>query len=154
MGNCLSQILAEITTSYLIKKATEMCKNDEIIFVYKYVDDIISGIDMDYIDTFQAAISSQKYGLTLKLTRENSRNEVNYLNLTVGRYPDENNTIHVRWWQKECSCKHILDFHSFHPEKIKKNVTQEFTNVALKLSSEQHWKDVISLVRINLRNSN
>lgn len=154
MGNSLSQILAEITTSYFLKNASAKFKNGEISLLFKYVDDIFGAIDSEFVNDVQEEISSQQVGLQLKIENENSNREINYLNLTIGRYPEEDNKIYVKFWQKECSCKHILDFHSFHPEKMKRNVTQEFINNALKVSSAEHWKEVIALARQTLRNSN
>lgn len=56
--------------------------------------------------------------------------------------------------KKNCSCRHILDFHSFHHESVKRNIVEEFANAALKVSSEEHWNTVIALVKITFRNSN
>lgn len=49
MGNSLSQVLAEITTSCLLNEAISKYGDDEISFLYKYVDDIIGGINKNYI---------------------------------------------------------------------------------------------------------
>lgn len=143
MRNSLSQILAEITTSYFIKNAMSKFSNGEVSFLFKYVD-IWSAIDSEYVDKVQEAITSEHQSLSLKILRENLKHELNYLNLTVGRhrYPEDNDLVHLKWWQKECSSKHILDFHSFHPDDMKKNVIQEYVNVALNISSVQHWKEV------------
>lgn len=126
----------------------------KLTFLFKYVDDIIAGIDSECVHTLWNAINSQLHGLTARVDQENDSHEVNYLNLTVGRYPDDNNIVHMKWWQKECSAKHILDFHSFHPKNVKDCVAQEFINSALRISSAQHWCEVIRNVRITLRRSN
>lgn len=154
MGNSLSPILAEITTNYSLINAAKIYKNDEISFIYKYVDDITTGMDSSCVTEFKEVIECQQKGSSLKTNLENSKNEVDYLQTTIGRYPEENNRIHIRWYQKEYSAKHILDFHSFHPPKIKNNVTQEFVENALKLTSPQHWSIIIPLIKLNLRNSN
>lgn len=44
MGNSLSQILAEITTSYYLNEAMNFFSEEEISFVFKYVDDVFHKI--------------------------------------------------------------------------------------------------------------
>lgn len=154
MGNSLSQILAEIATSYYIKKAISKFKTEEISFLCKNVDDIFTAVDSEIIDNLQDEINSQQTGLKVKIERENQLHEVNYLNLTIGRYHNENNIIHLKWWQKDCSAKHILDYHSFHLIRIKDSVVQEFINSALSITSVQHWQKTIKNIRITLRRSN
>lgn len=49
MGNSLSQILAEITTSYYLFEALSKFNCGEITFCYKYVDDLLAALDERYI---------------------------------------------------------------------------------------------------------
>lgn len=81
MGNSLSQILAEITT--------------EISFMYKYVDDIVAGMDSKILSRMQERIELLHGGMKLKLTVENRENEVDYLQMKIGRNVGENSITFV-----------------------------------------------------------
>lgn len=153
MGNSLSQVLAEITTSYLLNEALLMFDSAEVSFMYKYVDDIIAGIDSRILTRMQERIELLHGGMKLKLTVEDVENEVDYLQMKVGRNVREN-SVYVRWTQKDYSSGRILDFHSFHPLNMKVNVVKEYVKSALKLTSTMHWNKTINSLRKVLRNSN
>lgn len=56
----------------------------------------------------------------------------------------ENETIiRMNWWQKECSSKQILNFHSHHPTSVKRNVVMEFTKHALSVTSPIMYQHTI-----------
>lgn len=57
-GNSLLQVLAEITTSYFLNQALMQFDEGEISFIYKYVDDIIGGINKHRINRLQEVIES------------------------------------------------------------------------------------------------
>lgn len=153
MGNSLSQILAEITTSYYLNEMTSMFRKDEISFIFKYVDDIVAAIDKDRVFAIQQAIESLTSGMKLKLTYENEEGEVDFLQLKIRRN-HEDNILDIKWIQKEYSARHILDFHSFHPRRMKDSVINEYIKNALKLTSVKHWNSTIIELRKTLRNSN
>lgn len=92
--------------------------------------------------------------MKLKMQVEDENGEVIYLKMKVGRRAEENNSVYVRWFQKDYCAKHILDFHSYHPHRMKDNVVTEFINSALKISSGRYRKAVLRDVRKTLRNSN
>lgn len=74
--------------------------------------------------------------------------------MKVGRNPGDDNSIHIRFFQKYYCAKRILDFHSFHPRRMKDNVVKEFLRSALSLSSNRHWKNKLRALKKTLRNSN
>lgn len=152
MGNSLSQILAEITTSFYLNEAVMDFQKEEITFIYKYVDDIIAAMDESCVLRMQSTIESL-LGMKLKIVYESVHKEVDYLQMRIGR-DSESNVVHVRWIQKEYSSKRIIDFNSYHPQKMKNNVVNEFIRSALKLTSRVHWKLTVNALRTTLKNSN
>lgn len=152
MGNQLSQVLAEITTSHFLNEVFLEYNSGGINFMYKYVDDIISAIDKRFVSTVQSSIENLLGGMKLKLTAENEDCEVDFLQMRIRR--DLNNQVNVRWMQKEYSAKRILDFHSFHPSEMKRNVVKEFIRSALSLTSSQHRSKTFSSIRKTLKGSN
>lgn len=152
MGNSLSQILAEITTSYFLNEALAEFKEDEISFVFKFVDDIVGGVKSSCLDAIQESIEKQS-GMKLKVCLENDENEVDYLQMKLKRHADKNNLIDVFWTQKEYGSKVILNYHSFHPWQMKENVVFEYIMNALALSSKSHWGKVTTALRKTLRRS-
>lgn len=154
MGNSLSQILAEITTSHLLNEALKDFSCDEISFLFKYVDDLIGGIEESRIAEVQKAIEARHGGMKLKVVLENGNREVDYLQMRIKRNSEDDNSLSVRWMQKEFSSKRILDFHSSHPMRMKVNVVREFIRNALILSSKEAWNLSINMLRKTLANSN
>lgn len=153
MGNSLSQILAEITTNYLLNEALSKFNSGEISFLYKYVDDIIGAIDETYLPEVQFAIESLHEGMKLKIKLEDDMKEVDYLQVKVGRAFESDNSIHMRWIQKEYSSKQIVNFHSFHPMSMKENIVKEYVANGLKLTTPQHRRLTLTSLRKTLRNS-
>lgn len=133
MGNSLSQILAEIVTSYALINATTKLDEDNVSFIYKYVDDLISGVDKRFTNKLQNAIMGETRFLKLKMDNENNLGQVSFLNMSIERNPIDN-SIKTKWFQKECSAKRILDYFSSHPLNMKINVTEEYIKNALSVS--------------------
>lgn len=154
MGSSLSQILAEITTSYLLSKALSRFDDSHVSFFFKFVDDLIGGIDERYLTDVKDAIESEHEGMKLKMVLENADNEVDYLQVRIARNAGDGNSLRVRWMQKEFGAKRILDFHSFHPLRMKINVVWELIANAFRLSSEEHWNWSINMLRKTLAHSN
>lgn len=134
-------------------KALARFTNGEISFIYKYVDDVIGGIDESSLIDIQDGIE-KSLGIKLQMCRENDENEVDYLQMKIRRQTDNYNLIDIRWYQKEYSSKSILNFHSFHPWRMKSDVVVEFIRNALKISSKIHWEEVTDVLRKVLQNSN
>lgn len=138
MGNRLSQVLAEISTGYATVQTLKSLRDEEISFVVKYVDDFIGAMDPGIMTAFENKIMSFINGLTIKRTDESSDRSVSFLDLLVVRdeVSFENiNFIKMQWWQKPCSSKKIVNFHSLHPTSLKSNVVYEYTRHALCITS-------------------
>lgn len=153
MGNSLSQVLAEITTSYFLIEALTRFNSEDVSFIFKYVDDIIGGVEETRLSDIQRAIE-ETTGMKLKVCHESDANEVDYLQMRIRRQKHNGNSIDVHWVQKEYSSKSILNYHSFHPWNMKVNVVMEFIRNAFSLSSKMHWNTTTVSLRETLRNSN
>lgn len=89
---------------------------DDISFVFKYIDDFIGAMKSSIMELFRIKLESQIRNLSLKHTNESYDGTVSYLDCLVSR--NEDSIITIRWWQKECSSRQILNFHSHHPTYI------------------------------------
>lgn len=136
---------------HLLNEALSGFDDDVISFVYKYVDDLLGGVDANYLLEIQKAIEDA-HGMTLKMCWENDANEVDNLQMRIKR-PADNDDLDIRWMQKDYSSKCILNFHSFHPWNMKVNVVMEYVRSAFALSSRAHWMTTADLLRETLRNS-
>jgi len=153
MGHSLSKILAEIVTNDDIIIAMQKFNKDQVSFLCKFVDDILSIGDQESLISFQNEINGQSKSLQLIPSFEDSNNSVSYLNLLVKRCL-ETNTIFTKWSPKEYAAFRILDFHSSHPLETKINVTEEFMKTAFGISDKIFWPEVAEFLKQFLRNSN
>lgn len=112
-----------------------------------------SSIDEMTLANVQEAIESA-HGMKLKINNENEKCELDCLQLTVRRNPKTDNRIDIRWMQRDYSWKCILNYHSFHPWRMKMNVITEFVRNDFKLSSRIHASRTMNAIRKVLRNSN
>ncbi len=88
----------------------------------------------------------------MKITTEDEERKLPYLDTVIG--VDTYNQIYFHWYQKECSWKRILDFHSDHPIRMKENVVRQSIINALRITSPIYWDHTINLISTTLRNSN
>lgn len=124
----------------------------KLLLYTKYVDDIISAIDKNRLSDLKTSLESL-LGMNLKMSIEDDTREVEYLQMKIGRDISDD-SLHIRWCQKDYSAKRTIDFNSFHPRKMKNNVVNEYIRSSLKLSSPIHWKTTCNALRITLKNSN
>lgn len=137
-----------------------------VYFVLKFYEPhyafvVVQGSFMD--DTFYSVRKDCSNVLTdkiigasqiqLKSTAEDKNYAVNYLNMEIIRNI-ENNRIEFKWWQKPQSACRILDYHSFHPIKMKINIITEFVKNALEITSKKFWSETINTIKRVLSNSN
>lgn len=153
MGNMLSQILAEIVVNKCIieAKLSEKYINDEILYLGKYVDDILGVMQENIIVDLEKEILKNGGTLKLKGTMENGNNEVEYLNMIIRRCDDK---IAIKWFQKEYYAGKILNYYSAHPLQMKQKVCEEYILSALRITDTKYWPDVIVKLRRILYASN
>lgn len=149
MGNRLAQALAEIRTDHALLQSLQ-CFNAELIsFIYKYVDDIFSASDEGQIMNILNKISDD-VGMELTVTTEDDAQEVDFLDCTIKR--NDGGTLSTKWLKKKFSSLSTLNFHSFHPWSMKKNVVFEMAKRAFFLTSpefEQSIRGILSKILVN-----
>ncbi len=150
MGNKLSQSLAEIRSSYALLKSLSRYDASTISFLYKYVDDIFSAIHLDMLQDISDAIAADA-GMKLSIEYENEQTEVNFLDATFTRNPDA--TVSARWYQKDCAALQTMNYHSYHPRHMKRNVTSHMVSSAFSRTSPEYMPMTEELLRRILHNS-
>lgn len=140
MGSKLSTILTEIFVAFGLNNAFLVLQNEKITFLSIFIDDLIAGLHKDYITDLHVCISKHCNGIALKLSHEDVIGEVFYYNMAISRDIEDDNKIRCRRWLKPLSCRRILDFNSFHPNAMKKNLAKEYVRNALLVTSYCYWK--------------
>lgn len=153
MGNKLSKILAEIFVSEKLNEIMDKTSTEIVSFLSIFVDDIGCSVQRDRIDTFKDTIMKH-CGMNLKLETENDEHSITYMNMAIHRYPEEGNILRMNWWQKPQFSNKILDYHSFHPFYMKKNIVTDYVKNAFRVSSQCFWDMTAEKLTEVLRNSN
>lgn len=151
MGNRLSKILAEIITNFLTLRSMESLQSNHFSFLNKFVDDFVSAMDPKVFDEFEQGITADINSLKVKRSGQSSDGSITFLDVEIIR--DNENNILTQWWQKECSARHILNYHSAHPKYMKENVVLEYIRHALSVTSPVLFNDTIKRLKKNLRRS-
>lgn len=150
MGNRLAQIVAEIRTNHSLHSAIKIYDATSISFIYKFVDDILSGIHEDLIDDVAGRISSD-VGMKLTLTKENVFSEVEFLDCVFQRKVD--GSLLSKWKKKDYSSMSILNYHSYHPWHMKYNVVYSMIKKGFALTSAEYLDETRSMFNGILLNS-
>lgn len=151
MGNCLSQCIAEIVTSFAIYQAFKVIDKDKISFLVKYVDDLGGAMDESIISVFESHLNGIVSGLRVEREDEDNERSITYLNCKLRRRTD--NTIGFSWWNKPYSSRQILNFHSNHPYHTKWNVVKEYIKNALAITTDECVSTTVSELKTILRRS-
>lgn len=151
MGNSLSQILAEIATNNAVYKTLQSMNQMDISFMYKFVDDFAAAMNVNTAMIFEERLTSVIKGLKIKRVVESPDGTISFLDSLLIRNADQ--TIVMKWWQKPCSARKIINFHSNHPTLMKRNVIREFMCHAFKTTSPSLYQDTIKIIRVTLRRS-
>lgn len=150
MGNQLAQVLAEIVTNYYVLKTLKKFEAETISFFFKYVDDIFSSFHENNITLIKEAISTTT-NMELTITSEDDNREVEFLDCVFRR--NEDLSVSSRWMKKNYSSRSILNFHSFHPMKMKVNIVREMIKHAYAVTSPEFYTATKILLTSIFRNS-
>lgn len=113
MGNCASVPIANITAAVELEKLWR----DEIVFKGRFIDDILSIIDVTGIEIeIQEWLNQMFQHDFLKFTYEYSGNSVNFLDLTIEL--DHDNNIHTKIYKKPMSKHEFVHYNSNHPRHL------------------------------------
>jgi hypothetical protein len=130
MGDPLSPILADLVLEKLIDDKIKEFPHQPTFFK-KYVDDIITVIPEEDIDTCLDIMNSYHPRLEFTTEKEEDRSIV-FLDLRLIHLDD--GTINTDWYQKPTSCGRILNYLSSHPKFMIENVGISFASRVLTLS--------------------
>lgn len=126
-------------------------KRTEISFLFKYVDDISGAMIEKSVETLEMKLNSAIRGLKVKREVENEMRSISYLNCEINRRED--NTIAMKWCQKGCSSRQILNFHSNHPYHVKMNVVREFIDRAIRVTTDDHMNETVKKLMVTMNRS-
>lgn len=151
MGNDLSQALADIVTNKAAINTRRSFDRIQMPLMAKYIDDFAVVMRKDAMNDFKETIEREVKGLPIKKDEAAKDGSITYLDVMVMR--DEEGQLTTRWWQKECSSRRILDFHSNHPVRVKVNMVREYIRHALQVTSPLQYKRTTKDLRAVFRRS-
>lgn len=143
MGNRLAQVLAEIRTNFALHTALTKFDAESISFLNKYVDDILTSIKEDKIESVMSEMA-KSVNMELTTTKEDVNRDVEFLDCIIRRNLDS--SISSRWFKKDYASLSILNYHSYHPVNMKNNVVFEMIKHAYAITSPEfieHTKEIL-----------
>lgn len=130
MGNPASPILANLVMNDILNLAMSKA-TFEIPLLFCYVDDIIMAVQRDKVNDILCCFNSINDNIQFTLELE-SAGRINFLDTTLIRI--DNGRILTDWHVKNISSNRILNFHSHHHLKYKRNTILELKNRVFRLS--------------------
>ena len=123
---------------------------NQIIFWYRYVDDVITCIDMEKITETLQNINSVNESIQFTMEQEENLT-LNYLDLKLSRKND--GTLNFSIFRKPTHTEKYLDFNSNHPLEHKNSVVQSLMHRAFNLCDEELRQQEIDHVSNVLENN-
>lgn len=152
MGNCLSQVLAEMTTNRALLRAVAEFSPERISLIYKFVDDIMAAVHKDHIEELESSISNKLNKMVLNRTDEDQTHAVVFLDCKFRRTEDKK-SLSYQWFKRPFSSLQVLNYHSNHPKATKSNVIKQMAKTALVLTAPECRNEALTLLKTVLRNS-
>lgn len=150
MGNCLSPVCSDIVMSELQKECTKKLPF-HLPFFKRYVDDIITCIPADKLETIQSVFNDFHPKLKFTVECEND-GKIPFLDIVLIR--TNNNNIITDWYHKPTFSERFLNYQSEHAFKQKHNIITNLKSRALLLSHPQfHDKNLNNIETFLLRNN-
>lgn len=148
MGAPLSPVLADLIMETLEEK--QLANLDfNLPFFYRYVDDIVSCIPEDRIESTLTLLNS--FHPRLQFTTELENNDrLSFLDVLIIR---DNNVLHTNWYRKPTWSGRILNYRSHHSESQKIAMVFNLVDKALQLSHEKYHDENLTLVKSTLTNN-
>lgn len=97
MGGALSYFISEIVTGKAIQTMLNTLPKGEISFIYKYVDGLFMSSAEHNIESITNILNTTLPGMGLKITKENDKKEVEYLEFTATR---QGRSVKFTWYKK------------------------------------------------------
>ena len=125
-----------------------MSVNLDILFYYRYVDDICTALPPSQINVLLERFNA--FHPRLQFTVERGGKTINFLDVTVSV---NNNRFNFDWYRKPTFSGRFLNFHSNHPLTQKKGTIFSLVDRAFSLSDVRfHTKNLTSIIDILLLN--
>lgn len=124
MGSKLTPILAQ----YVMDHVVDSCLiklSFRVLFIKKFVDDIILAVPEDHIQTTLECFNSHSANLQFTIEIENNEQAVPFLDTKALRH---NNRIKLKWHRKDTHSNKIIHFQSDHNINIKINTVKQMKN--------------------------
>ena len=149
MGSPLSPIAADIAMDDLETKCIASLPF-QLPFFFRYVDDIITAVPTDKIDTILNTFNS--YNHKIKFTIEDeSDGKICFLDVLIIRNGEK---IKTNWYQKPTCSGRLLNFYSHHPLSYKINVINHLVDRGITLAHITFDKENIQKIKTILLNNN
>ena len=149
MGSPASVVIAEIVMQRIEQLIMPLIEN-QIIFWYRYVDDVITCIDMEKITETLQNINSVNESIQFTMEQEENLT-LNYLDLKLSRKND--GSLNFSIFRKPTHTEKYLDFDSNHPLEHKNSVVQSLMHRAFNLCDEELRQQEIDHVSNVLENN-
>lgn len=130
MGSPISPIIANLLMENLENSILNSL-DFEPLFYFRYVDDIITAIPTNKIDSFLEKFNSKNTRIKFTLEKE-VENKISFLDILLTHEP--NGKISCDWYHKNTWSGRYLNFHSWLPNNYKINTIKILTQKILKLS--------------------
>ncbi|KYN01716.1 hypothetical protein ALC62_07490 [Cyphomyrmex costatus] len=125
-----------------------MLYKDNVLFYFRYVDDLCAAVGGSEIDSFFKAFNS--FHPRLQFTLEIGTNSLNFLDISI---IIKDNNLFFDWYQKPTFSGRFLNFYSNHPLSQKKSIIIGLVDRALILSHPIfHSNNLIFIIRILIEN--
>lgn len=128
MGSIVSPIIAQFVVDLVLKESLPKL-SFEIPFLKKYMDDIITLVPKDKTNESIDIINQYNEKIQFTLEEENE-NSVSFLDMRIIR---KDNILITDWHRKPTSSGRYINWHSYHPTKVKINILRNFRSRITKI---------------------
>lgn len=144
MGSPIAPICADLAMSLLESECLSQLDFNPL-FYYRYVDDIITCIPFDKINTVVTTFNNFNEKLKFTFETENPHNNsIPFLDILLIR---KGNKLKFDWFQKPTNSFRTLNFNSYHPFSQKIAIIKNFTDRVVKLSDNEFIEKNMILIK-------
>lgn len=135
IGSCVAPLLCNIFLSGFDKAVNEGLDRDQVVCVYRYVDDFLVLLKKRDTSNYDYAIADvlhlfQRHGKELSFTHELTKDhQIQFLDIALTFFDD-----HVCWKYNPRSQKSLLPYDSSHSKTVKRAIASQCVVSALKKS--------------------
>lgn len=152
MGNPTSPSAVDLVMEVLLDSVLEkLAAIFPVPFLRKYVDDLITCIPEDMLDTTLKVFND--FNPHIQFTAELEKHKrLPYLDMVL--IHNEDNSITTEWYMKPMASGRLINYNSSHPMSQKLNVCTGLISRIMKLTTNKQPSENAELVKTILRNNN